>query len=148
MLKSSAANELALLLNLSRVSGYRAAAGKISSADETRPVPFGGAQLRLVDAAYILPIGAPGSSDHVRNWIALAPTYHRAFDAGLIYLNELRRMMLNNAQLRALESLNLGGGVEVFRARLGEQIFLPPDPPQRSTPEFIRLAYRFRQVPA
>jgi putative restriction endonuclease len=43
-------------------------------------------QLRLVEAAHILPVGAPGSSDHVNNGIALAPTYHRAFDAGLIYL--------------------------------------------------------------
>ncbi len=105
-------------------------------------------QLRLVDAAHILPVGAPGSSDHVRNGIALAPTYHRAFDAGLIYLNEQRRMMLNRTNLRALESLNLAGGIDTFRARLGEQIFLPPDPQQRPTPEFIRLANRFRQIQA
>lgn len=49
-------------------------------------------QLQLVDAAHILPVGAPGSSDHVRNGIALSPTYHRAFDAGLIYLDEQFRM--------------------------------------------------------
>jgi len=41
-------------------------------------------QLRLVDAAHILPIGAPGSIDDVRNGFALAPTYHRAFDNGPI----------------------------------------------------------------
>jgi putative restriction endonuclease len=105
-------------------------------------------QLRLVDAAHILPVGAPGSSDHVRNGIALSPTYHRAFDAGLIYLNEQHRMMLNNAQLHALERLNLAGGVETFRARLGEQIFLPPDPQQRPTADFIRRANRFRQISA
>jgi putative restriction endonuclease len=103
-------------------------------------------QLRLVDAAHILPVGAPGSSDHVRNGIALAPTYHRAFDAGLIYLNEHHRMLLNNGQLHALERLNLAGGVEAFRARLGEQIFLPPDPQQRPTADFIRRANRFRQI--
>ena len=103
-------------------------------------------QLRLVDAAHILPVGAPGSSDHVRNGIALAPTYHRAFDAGLIYLNEHHRMLLNNGQLHALERLNLAGGVEAFHAGLGEQIFLPPDPQQRPTADFIRRANRFRQI--
>jgi putative restriction endonuclease len=103
-------------------------------------------QLRLVDAAHILPVGAPGSSDHVRNGIALAPTYHRAFDAGLIYLNEQHRMVLNNGPLRILERLNLAGGVEAFRAPLGEQIFLPPDPQQRPTTDFIRRANRFRQI--
>jgi putative restriction endonuclease len=104
-------------------------------------------QLRLVDAAHILPVGAPGSSDDVRNGIALSPTYHRAFDAGLIYLNEQLRMLLNSAQLHALERLNLAGGIGTFRARLGEQIFLPPDARQRPTPDFIRRANRFRQIP-
>lgn len=103
-------------------------------------------QLRLVDAAHILPVGAPGSSDHVRNGIALAPTHHRAFDAGLIYLDERHRMMLNEAHLHVLERVNLAGGIETFRARLGEPIFLPPDPQQRPSPELIRRANRFRQI--
>jgi len=45
-------------------------------------------QLRLVDAAHILPVGAPESVDDVCNGIALSPTYHRAYDNGLIYLDE------------------------------------------------------------
>ncbi|PYV31826.1 MAG: hypothetical protein DMG22_15395 [Acidobacteria bacterium] len=103
-------------------------------------------QLRLVDAAHILPVGAPGSADHVRNGIALSPTYHPAFYAGLIYLDEQYRMRLNDGQLHALDRLNLGGGLEVFRAPLA-QIFLPPDPQQRPAADFIRRANRFRQIP-
>ena len=41
-------------------------------------------QLRLVDAAHILPVGAKGSSDRIQNGICLAPTYHRAYDLGII----------------------------------------------------------------
>jgi putative restriction endonuclease len=103
-------------------------------------------QLQLVDAAHILPVGAPGSSDHVRNGIALSPTYHRAFDAGLIYLDEQCRMHFNVDQFRALQRLNLGAGVDTFRAHLGERIFLPPDPLQRPKPEFIRRANKFRDI--
>ena len=44
--------------------------------------------LDLVDAAHILPVGAPESIDDIRNGIAIAPTYHRAYDNGLIYLDE------------------------------------------------------------
>jgi putative restriction endonuclease len=102
-------------------------------------------QLRLVDAAHILPVGADGSADHVRNGIALSPTYHRAFDAGLICLDEKFRMRLNNGQLHILERLDLAGGVDAFRAPLGE-IFLPPDPNQRPALDFIRRANRFRQI--
>jgi putative restriction endonuclease len=103
-------------------------------------------QLRLVDAAHILPVGAEGSADHVQNGIALSPTYHRAFDAGLIYLNENCEMRMNAGQLHLLQNLNLAGGVDHFRQSLG-RIFLPPDPDRRPSPDFIRRANRFRQIP-
>ena len=102
-------------------------------------------QLRLVDAAHILPVGAPGSADHVSNGIALSPTYHRAFDAGLIHLDEGNRMRLNDGQVHDLERLDLAGGLEAFRAPLG-QIFLPPDPQQRPALDFIRRANQFRKI--
>jgi putative restriction endonuclease len=101
--------------------------------------------LRLADAAHILPVGAPESADHVRNGIALAPTYHRAFDNDLIYLDEECRMQMNMRLLRRLEQANLNGGVEAFRTPLG-RIFLPPDPVQRPSIGFIRRANRFRRI--
>jgi putative restriction endonuclease len=104
-------------------------------------------QLRLVDAAHILPVGAPGSVDQVRNGIALSPTYHRAFDAGLIYLDEDHRMEMNEGQLNVLLGVDLAGGVESFRAPLGRQIFLPPDANQRPLVDFIRKANTLRQIP-
>ena len=103
-------------------------------------------QLRLVDAAHILPVGADGSADHVRNGLALSPTYHRAFDAGLIYLDDRHHMRLNEGQLHVLERMNLAGGVDTFRTPLERQIFLPPDPNQRPSQDFIRRANRFRQI--
>lgn len=102
-------------------------------------------RLRLVDAAHILPVGAPGSVDLVRNGVALSPTYHRAFDAGLIYLDEQFRMQLNNGNVQALQQLNLVRGLGTFKAPLG-QIFLPPDPAQRPSADFIRRANKFRQI--
>ncbi len=104
-------------------------------------------QLRLVDAAHIVPVGAPGSVDQVRNGIALSPTYHRAFDAGLIYLDERFHMRMNEGQLQVLQALNLAGGVESFRQPLGQQIFLPPDRNQRPLIDFIRKGNILRQIP-
>lgn len=102
-------------------------------------------QLRLVDAAHFLPVGAAGSIDQVRNGVALSPTYHRAFDAGLIYLDEHRRMRINEGQLHILDGLGLAGGLEAFREPLGA-IFLPPDPNQRPSIDFIRRANSLRQI--
>ncbi|MGA2904384.1 MAG: HNH endonuclease signature motif containing protein [Candidatus Korobacteraceae bacterium] len=102
-------------------------------------------QLRLVDAAHILPVGADGSTDQVQNGIALSPTYHRAFDAGLIYLDERHEMRIHEGHLHLLQNLNLAGGVDAFRQPLG-RIFLPLDPEQHPSVEFIRRANRFRQI--
>lgn len=103
------------------------------------------AQLRLVDAAHILPVGAPESSDNVRNGLALAPTYHRAYDAGLIYLDDSFVMKLNNSKVGELRSLNLDGGLQGFRSHLGK-INLPPDRQQWPNVEFVRRANRYRNV--
>jgi len=104
-------------------------------------------QLRLVDAAHILPVGATGSSDAVQNGIALSPTYYRAFDAGLIYLNEHMEMRIDEGKVGLLQQLNLAVGVEFFRQPLG-QIFVPPDPNQHPSIDLIRRANRFRQITA
>jgi len=101
-------------------------------------------QLRLV-AAHILPVGAPGSTEQVQNGIALSPTYHCAFDAGLIYLDEQFRMQTNDGYVGTLKQFNLAEGLEAFKAPLS-LIFLPPDPAQRPSPGFIRSANQFRQI--
>ena len=103
------------------------------------------AQLKLVDAAHILPVGAPGSVDDVCNGIALSPTYHRAYDNGLIYLDEGYTMQINPAKVEELVTLNLASGVEQFKSTLG-RIFLPHDRRQRPDARFIRKANQYRSI--
>ncbi len=106
-------------------------------------------QLRLVDAAHILPVAAGARSiDDVRNGIALSPTYHRAFDNGLIYLDDsgdILVMRLNSKAVDELRHLGLTGGVEDFRLTLGS-VHLPFNPQQRPDPYFIRLANEYRDL--
>ncbi len=104
-------------------------------------------QLRLVEAAHILPVAAPGSSDHIVNGIALSPTYHRAFDRGLIYLDERFVMHFNAEKEAELQTLQLDGGLADFKTPLGK-IHLPADRHQWPDPRFIRKANRFRRIPA
>jgi putative restriction endonuclease len=102
-------------------------------------------QLRLVDAAHILPVGAPGSADDIRNGIALSPTYHRAFDNGLIYLDESHTMRVNPERESSLAALRLDGGLSGFKVALG-RVLLPPDRRQWPHATFIKNANRFRKV--
>lgn len=103
-----------------------------------------GLQLRLIDAAHILPVGAEGSTDEVQNGLCLSPTYHRAYDRGLIYLAEDRRMLINARKKDELIRLGLGGGLADFEAHLGREIFLPADRTQWPRAEIIRAANGFR----
>jgi putative restriction endonuclease len=73
-------------------------------------------QLRLVDAAHIPPVGAPGSLDDVTNGIALSPTFHRVYNAGLIFLTGDYRMNVNQRRVAELQNANLIGGLETLPA--------------------------------
>ena len=103
-------------------------------------------QLRLVDAAHILPVQAGETSDDVRNGIALSPTYHRAFDGGLIYLDENYVMRLSPERELQLGTLRLDGGIEDFKHYLGERMHLPPDRRQWPAISMIRKANRYRRI--
>ncbi|HHT9119918.1 MAG TPA: HNH endonuclease [Candidatus Hypogeohydataceae bacterium YC41] len=103
------------------------------------------AQLRLVDAAHILPVGAPASVDHVFNGIALSPTFHRAFDNALIYLDEHYMMRLNQEKESLLIRDKLDCGLTSFKTALGK-VHLPPDRRQWPDPYFIKKANEFRRI--
>jgi putative restriction endonuclease len=84
-------------------------------------------QLNLIDAAHILPVGVLGSTDSVNNGICISPTYHRAFDRGLIYLDTNYYMRINDQKLKELVHENLDGGLNSFTRHLDQQIHLPQD---------------------
>jgi hypothetical protein len=85
--------------------------------------------------------------DHFENGIAPSPTYHRAFDNGLIFLDDELRMRINPSKETHLATLGLTGGLPSFRSALG-RIHLPPDRRQWPSTAFVGRANRFRQISA
>ena len=104
-------------------------------------------QLNLVDAAHILPVAFDQSSDDVSNGIALSPTFHRAYDRGLIYLDENYIMRLNQGKVLDLKRLNLIDGLNTFESFLNKKVHIPRDVSQRPNVKYIELANRLRCVP-
>lgn len=105
------------------------------------------AQMKLVDAAHILPVHAEGSSDHVSNGIALSPTLHRAYDTFLIFLDTDFVMHINEQRANELEACGFAGGLDVLRETLNAPIHLPTDDAKRPLQEFIERANEFRGIP-
>lgn len=105
-----------------------------------------GTQLGLLDAAHILAVGADRSHDGITNGLALSPTYHRAYDAALIYLTEDLVMRLNPSRVASLRSAGRIEGLESFERTLGRRIHLPADPRLHPDREMIRLANALRGI--
>ena len=103
-------------------------------------------QLRLLDAAHIFPVGAEGSNDEVNNGICLSPTFHRAYDRGLIYLDEDLVMKINAKQARELARLDLDGGIADFKRYLGTRIHLPAKHSQWPDVGLIKAANESRRI--
>ncbi len=103
-------------------------------------------QLKLVEAAHILPVGVPGSVDDVRNGLALSPTFHRAFDNALVFLDEEYTIHINPLKEMQLLSLKLDGGLSEFKQHLGKRIHLPADSRQWPDTRFIREANKTRRI--
>jgi putative restriction endonuclease len=107
-----------------------------------------GIQLRLVEAAHILPVGAAASTDQTTNGLCLSLTFHRAYDRSLIYLDDSYVMRINSLQEEELVREGFAGGIEQFRAQLGKRIYLPSNRDEWPSLDMIRQANQFREIPA
>jgi putative restriction endonuclease len=102
-------------------------------------------QLDLVEAAHILAVAESGSTDVVQNGICLSPTFHAAYDSGLIYLDDQYAMQLNAARASELQQRDRLAGLEWIRDALG-RIHLPPNSAWWPNQDFIRRPNRARRI--
>lgn len=100
-------------------------------------------QLKLVDAAHIVPVSEEGS-DATSNGIALCALHHRAFDRALVTLNEDYQVLVNENRIDDLRALGLDSGAHRFRQNLRTVIRVPPARRDRPAPEHIATANRLR----
>ncbi|MGH7544627.1 MAG: HNH endonuclease, partial [Gemmatimonadota bacterium] len=100
-------------------------------------------QLKLVEAAHILPVAVDGS-DETSNGLALCSLHHRAFDRALVTLNERYQILLNEQKLAELRSWGLDRGEGWFREHLRAVVRVPPTASDRPDLERIHAANQLR----
>jgi putative restriction endonuclease len=101
---------------------------------------FSGLQLKLVEAAHIVPVSYENSTDDTANGIALSALYHRAYDKGLVTFNEQYQIILNSTRMKHLKEIGFDGGMENFIRDLRPIINVPPAVNDRPRTDFIREA--------
>jgi putative restriction endonuclease len=104
-----------------------------------------GIQLGLLDAAHIVPVYSPKSTDETNNGIALCSLHHRAFDNGLVSIDSKYRIEINQANLNKLSVQGLDGGYATFQKNLRAVIAVPADRRDHPHPSHIKLGRILRR---
>lgn len=94
----------------------------------------------LVDACHIIPFSEK-YNDSIKNGIALSPTFHRAFDRGILSISDNYRILIH----RGLKDFNPESGIRKFD---NKQIILPDNElywPSLSNLKEHRIKYGFNQ---
>jgi len=82
-------------------------------------------QLNLLDAAHILPVAHPHSTDFVTNGVALCAMHHRAYDSALITFDEQYAIKLSKSAIGRLKQAKRADGLAAFKATLRPRLHLP-----------------------
>lgn len=104
-----------------------------------------GVQLRLVEAAHIVPVAVPSSTDETRNGVALCSLHHDAYDRNLISFTERYRIEVSRASEAELRGAKLLSGLSPFKAALRPAILLPADTRDHPNPAYIRRSRELRR---
>lgn len=113
----------------------------------TQRCAFCGVQLRLIDAAHIVPVNHEQSTDETRNGLALCALHHRAYDQALVTAKEDYAVVVNEGQAEQLRTAKLADGLPGFRQSLRATILYPEAVSDRPHVEFLRLANEIRGWP-
>ena len=106
-----------------------------------------GIQLRLLDAAHILPAAHTKSTDGTDNGVALCALHHRAYDGALVTFDAAFRTHVNYAMAQVLEEEGHDGGMPEFRRMLRTRLALPPNSRDHPARHFVDKANELRGWP-
>jgi putative restriction endonuclease len=106
-----------------------------------------GCALKLVDAAHIVPVSFPESTDEVTNGLALCRLHHGAYDNALLGVRSDYRIIVNPETENRLAELHLDAGLAEFKRGLPERITPPAVIETRPDPKKLTVGLKARRWP-
>lgn len=104
--------------------------------------------LKLVDAAHIVPVSHPDSTDEVTNGLALCRLHHGAFDNALLGVKSDYSVVVNPDMENRLHEIKLDTALDDFRSRLPGTIRVPASIEARPSPKMLTLGLKARRWPS
>lgn len=124
-----------------RATDFRA---RVLSAYQHR-CAFCGIQLKLIDAAHIIPVASESSTDETINGIALCKLHHSAYDRNLISFNTDYNIEVSLSEQSRLAANNFAGGLDYFKKILRTSIILPADKRDYPSEKYIMESRKVRR---
>lgn len=106
---------------------------------------FCGIQLKLIDAAHIIPVASDLSTDETNNGIALCKLHHCAYDRNLISFNTDYIIEISSSEKSRLLADELSGGYDSFKENLLASIILPENTHDHPSTENILKSRKIRR---
>lgn len=107
-----------------------------------------GIQLKLLEAAHIVPVSEPTSTDETCNGIALCALHHKAYDKSLITFDVTFKIQVNETRALELKELKLHGRLKQFRGDLFATIAIPGNKADQPRADYVKKANALRGWPA
>lgn len=103
-----------------------------------------GLQLELVDAAHIVPVAEPSSTDETCNGLALCALHHRAYDKAFLAIANDYSVCVSLAERARLKATGFDEGIRSFVDGIRPIIHLPPDTNDRPKVEYLERGKELR----
>jgi len=107
-----------------------------------------GVALKLVDAAHIVPVKHPLSRDIVTNGLGMCRLHHAAYDNALLGIRSNYSIVVNDIEAERLNGMDLGHGLDAFKAGLPVMIRIPAETEVRPDKNFLIVGMQHRRWPA
>jgi len=104
-------------------------------------------QLRLVEAAHIIPVHVPGSDDSTPNGLALCSLHHDAYDTGLVAVAPDYHIQVNENRLQTLRCEGLDNGADAMLGYVCNTIVIPSQMADRPNPDYLQRGMELRGWP-
>lgn len=103
-----------------------------------------GVQLDLVEAAHIVPVAIPNSTDETKNGLALCAIHHKAYDKRLLVFAKDYKIQINSNLVDKLKANGQADGLNAFKTNLRTILDTPPDPLERPDPSYLEIGNQQR----
>ena len=101
-------------------------------------------QLKLIEAAHIVPVRIDNSTDKTSNGVALCALHHKSYDYALVTFNHRFEIRYDETKMDKLKKIGHDGGMRQFINNLRPAIIVPPEQRDRPNIDYVKRANRIR----